>query len=199
MKKLFLDKSILFLQKYNEYNDEELEKLQYGLEGLYLTITKVIIIFLISFLLGIAKEVFVMLILFNIIRFTGFGFHAEKSFQCLIFSLCCFVFFPKLLLVIKPSLLFCIISCIISVISFILYAPADTVKRPLPNKKKRKIRKISTITIGLVYSLMFFLSNTYWFKMMIICSMLCEAIIICPITYKIFGQPYNNYKNYTLS
>ena len=45
MKNLFLNNSISFLKKYNDYSEEEIEKLMYGLEGLYLTITKLVIIY----------------------------------------------------------------------------------------------------------------------------------------------------------
>ena len=44
MKKNFLDKSISFITKYKKYSKKDIEKLEYGLEGLYLTITKAIII-----------------------------------------------------------------------------------------------------------------------------------------------------------
>ena len=42
MKSFFMDKSLAFLCKYNTYSDEDIEKLSYGLEGIYLTITVVV-------------------------------------------------------------------------------------------------------------------------------------------------------------
>ena len=196
MKTIFLDKTLSFLKKYRDQSEDDLEKLAYGLEGIYLTITKLIIIFIVAFILRIVKEVFVLLLLFNIIRYTGFGFHAEKSYQCLIFSLLGFVIFPKIMLNINTSFLVEIIIFTICVISYLLFAPADTVKRPLPNAKKRKIRKLATILISIIYICLFYFINIPWLKIVILCSLIIEAFVINPLIYKIFGLPYNNYKNY---
>ena len=195
MKGLFLDKSIFFITKYKKYSKKDIEKLKYGLEGLYLTITKTIIILILSLILGIFKEVIIVLVLFNIIRYTGFGFHAEKSYQCLIISLFSFVFIPYIILLIKPNLTISISISLLCIISYILFAPADTIKRPLPNKKKRIIRKALTTLIGIIYlSLIIILHNNY-LSALLLSSLIIETIIINPITYKIFRQPYNNYKN----
>ena len=87
MKEAFLNHTMNFIASNQEtLNEAEREKLQYGLEGLYLTITKLVVIFLVAFLLGFIKEFIITLILFNIIRFPGFGFHASKSIVCLITS-----------------------------------------------------------------------------------------------------------------
>ena len=51
MKELFLDKSIELIQQYHDpYTEEEIELLRYGLEGIYLTVTKLVIIILLSFI-----------------------------------------------------------------------------------------------------------------------------------------------------
>ena len=196
MKAIFLDKTISFLKKYRDYSEDDIEKLAYGLEGIYLTITKLVIIFIMAFILKIVKEVCVLLLFFNIIRYTGFGFHAEKSYQCLIFSLLGFVIFPKIMLSIDIPLFAEIIIFIICVISYLLFAPADTVKRPLPNKRKRKIRKIATIIISVIYIIFFYSINVAWLKVIVLCSLLIEAVVINPLTYKLFGLSYNNYKHY---
>ena len=65
--------------KYQNYNDDELEMVKYGLEGLYLTITKLVVIIGMSLLLKIFWEVISILLLFNIIRYFGFGIHAKRS------------------------------------------------------------------------------------------------------------------------
>ena len=67
LKELFLNSTINFLKKYNSYTDNELVKLKYGLEGLYLTITKVFIIIIVAILLNVFVEVLITLLLFNII------------------------------------------------------------------------------------------------------------------------------------
>ena len=195
MKQLFLDKSVFFITKYKKYSKREIERLEYGLEGLYLTITKTIIILLLSIIIGIFKEVLLVIIFFNIIRYTGFGFHAEKSYQCLITSIINFICIPLLFIKLDIPIQLQIIICVLCTISYVLFAPADTIKRPLPNKKKRIIRKILTALIGIVYTLIILLFNNSFVTPLLLSSLVIEAIAINPITYKLFGQPYNNYKN----
>ena len=116
MKEKYLNSTISFITKYKEYSNEEIENMRYSLEGLYLTFTKLIVIFSLAIILGIFKEVIILLILFNIIRFTGFGFHAKKSMECLITSTLLFVGVPYLVLYLKPNKTVLLIIGIISLI-----------------------------------------------------------------------------------
>ena len=196
MKASFINNTIAFLQKYNTYSKEDIEKLEYGLEGIYLTFTKLILLFFIATLLGFVKEFVILLLLFNVIRYTGFGFHAEKSYQCLIISAFCFLIIPLFFINIVLSKSIYIVICIFCTINYLLFAPADTIKRPLPNKKKRIIRKIITTIIGLVYSVLSIVFYDHWISAILISTLLIQVIVINPLTYKILKQPYNNYKNY---
>lgn len=196
MKEKFLNSSITLIKKYQDTSEGDIEKLRYGLEGIYLTFTKVIIIFLLSVILGIFKEVFILLLLFNVIRFTGFGFHANKSSECLFFSILSFVLLPYLLLLLNLNKNVILILGIIGTIYLFLYAPADTVKRPLPNKKKRLIRKTITVFTGCIFTLLAFIINNYDLSILFVSAVIIEGIMVSPITYKIFGQPYRNYLNY---
>lgn len=196
MKASFINNTIAFLQKYNTYSKEDIEKLEYGLEGIYLTFTKLILLFFIATLLGFVKEFVILLLLFNVIRYTGFGFHAEKSYQCLIISAFCFLIIPLFFINIVLSKSIYIVICIFCTINYLLFAPADTIKRPLPNKKKRIIRKIITTIIGLVYSILSIVFYDHWISAILISTLLIQVIVINPLTYKILKQPYNNYKNY---
>lgn len=194
MKNAVLTKSLKFISKYQVYSDEELERISYGLEGLYLTVTKLIVIIVLSLLLNMFKEVVGILILFNLIRYFGFGIHAKKSSECLISSLLCFIVIPYCLLNINLSREIIIIIAIICTTIFIIYAPADTVKRPLKNPKKRMIRKMVTTLIGIVYIILSLMISNSTISTLFIASVIIEAVMINPITYKILRQPYNNYK-----
>ena len=196
MKEKYLNSTISFITKYKEYSNEEIENMRYSLEGLYLTFTKLIVIFSLAIILGIFKEVIILLILFNIIRFTGFGFHAKTSMECLITSTLLFVGVPYLVLYLKPNKTVLFIIGIISLIILSIYAPADTVKRPLPNKKKRLYRKIGTIVIASIFiTISLFIKNSTISYLLII-ALIIESIMVSPLIYKIFDQPYRNYLNY---
>lgn len=194
MKEMFLKNTVDFLKKYDNYSEEEIEKLKYGLEGIYLTFYKLIVILALSLLLDFFKEEILVLIFFNIIRFTGFGFHADKSWQCLLLSILYFIAIPLFFLNLELSKNMVIIICLICILSYLFFAPADTIKRPLPNKRKRIIRKITTVAMGIVYTLLVF--TIPQLQGVLLSSMVIQAILINPLLYKIFGQPFNNYKNF---
>ena len=196
MKAIFMNRTISFLKKYCTYSDEEIEKLEYGLEGIYLTITKLIIIFITAALLGIVKEFITLIFLFNIIRYTGFGFHANKSYECLLFSAFCFLIIPIFFINVNLTKFIYILICLFCIFNYLLFAPADTIKRPLINKKKRIIRKIITIIIGITYFLVGLLLFNHWISSILLSALIIEAIVVNPITYYFFRQPYNNFKNF---
>ena len=130
MKNKFLNYAINTIHINNpSYNDTKLAEIRYGLEGIYLSITKLIIIFLLAILLNILKEMIFMLIIFNILRTTGFGLHATKSWICLVSSSVIFLGGPLLAKIIIINNLLKTILSITSVILIYKYAPADTKKK----------------------------------------------------------------------
>ncbi len=195
MKEVFLNHTINFIaSNQKKLSEEEKEKLSYGLEGLYLSITKLIIIFLIALVLGFIKEFFITLILFNIIRFPGFGFHASKSIVCLISSTILILGLPYLFTRIEVGPIVKIILCFISVVTFILCAPADTWKRPLTNKRKRIIRKVCACSLAILYSVIIIYFDGKEFSNLFLAALVIEAVLVSPLLYLIFKEPYRNYK-----
>ena len=130
----------------------------------------------------------------NVIRFPGFGFHASKSVVCLIASTPLVLGLPYLFTNIEVSLTIKIILCIVSVITFIICAPADTWKRPLTNKKKRVLRKVAACSLAVLYSVLIIVFNGMEISNLLMAALLIETILISPIMYLIFKEPYRNYK-----
>lgn len=200
MKEKFLNYCLNNIKKNNpNLNEVKLEELQYGLEGIYLTISKSIIIFSIALILGVFKEMFLLLIFFNILRTTGFGLHASKSWICLLSSSIIFIFLPYLSRVIIIPFVYKIILGILGIFLIYMYSPSDTIKRPIISKKRRTIYKfITTINcILLVFISLYIPSNTI--SNLIIFGIYTEVILIVPLTYRIFNLSYNNYLNYLLN
>ena len=195
MKELFLRHTISLITKYGKYSNEDVEKLRYGLEGIYLTIYKLAIILIISVVLKTFKETLIFLLLFNIIRYPAFGFHANTSFECLIISTILILGIPFCLLHIYIPFFIKVIMSFICLIFYILYAPADTIKRPLRNSKKRKIRKWCSVLLCLIYIALIIILKVNYLHNLFLSSILAEMILILPITYKLFKQPYRNYLN----
>lgn len=195
MKEVFLNNSINLIKKYNTYNETDIEKIRYGLEGIYLTITKLIVILVLSIIFNIFKEIILVLVFLNIIRYPAFGVHADKSSICLITSILLIFGLTLLISKIYISNTIKIILCIICTMDYLIFAPADTIKRPLTNAKKRKYRKIASVILSVVYSIAILLINTRIISNTLLISLVIEAIMINPLTYKALKMPYNNYKN----
>lgn len=200
MKKRFLNSIRNSIKKqYPNYSNDKIDEIMYGVEGIYLTITKTIIIFALAFLFKIAKELLFLLIAFNFIRLFAFGMHANNSITCLIFSSLMFIggaFICKYETINKPVLY---ALYLFSLIIISIYSPADTVKRPLIKKKKRVRFKILSILTVIIYAIIsLFIKDNLIINYLII-GLLIECILISPITYKIFKMPYRNYKNYGLN
>lgn len=200
MKKRFLQSIRNSIQKqYPTYSDDKLDEIMYGVEGIYLTITKTIIIFLIAAVLGIFKELVLLLLTFNFIRLFAFGMHADKSWICLLFSSSLFIGSTYLCkyLTLTPEVLY--LLYIIAFIIIAIHSPADTVKRPLIKKKKRIRFKILSLLVTITYFIISVLINDSLITNALIFGLLIECILILPLTYKIFKMPYNNYKTYGLN
>ena len=151
MKKVFIDWCLKKVQEGKKYTEDELEQIEYGLVSIYLLITKLVVILLICFLLGIVKEALIFMILYNIIRMPSFGLHASKSWICLLTSSIIFVGLPIIMLNIDFNLITKTIIGLYGVIFMYLFSPADTHKRPIINKKRREVYKILSVLITFIF------------------------------------------------
>ena len=198
IKNFIINNSISLVNKTNKYNNTELEEIKYGLESIYLAMTKVVVILFISACIGLFKEAVLFLLIFNLVRATAFGLHASKSIWCWVASSISFLLIPFICKNVIFPTIFYIVASIITMIIFLLYAPADTVKRPLINKKKRKMYKILSVITALIFISLIFIVDNFLIKNILIFALILESILILPITYKIFKLPYRNYLNYKL-
>lgn len=200
MKNAVLSSSMNLIEaNFPNYSQERLAEIRYGLEGIYLLMTKLVVIFFVAYLLGIFKQAIILLLLFNVLRTTAFGLHASKSWMCWVSSSIVFLICPLLCMNLKLPLWSLILISCICIINFALYAPADTVKRPLVNKKKRHIYKVITLISASVYLILLFFINNSFMQNAMVCAMIVQVLLIHPVIYKIFRLPYNNYKSYVFS
>ena len=196
MKKKFMKFAMNLISSNNNYNEEKLDEIAYGLEAIYLMITKIIVLFGLAFILGIVKEFVLLLIFYNIIRTNAFGIHASKSIYCLLSSSLLFIGGAYLCMNIVIPLELMVMIAIVCIVCLFRYAPADTYKRPIVNKKKRKRFKIFSLLSGIVYLVLIVVLNNYSIVNYIFIGLVEAVIMILPFTYKIFGLPYDNYKKY---
>lgn len=196
MKKVVMNYLMNLIKKNNNYDEEKLAIIRYGLEGLYLTITKLIIILLLAFILNILKEVIIFLVIYNIIRMTSFGLHATKSWICLLSSTIIFIGFPIICKLLYLTNCFKVILGLILVLFIYKNSPADTHKRPIISPKRRMFYKYCSTFIAIIFiycSILIdnnFISNSFMF------SLFVQSFMIAPSIYKLFNLPYNNYLTY---
>lgn len=195
MRKKVIEKLMSFISNRKDLAKEEYEKIEYGLISIYILVTKLVFIFIIAYILGIFKEMIIFLLLFNVIRSVAFGLHATKSYICLFTSTILFIGLPFLATKLYIQTFFKVIIGIIVTISIFKNSPADTKKRPIVNKIRRRNLKILSTLTSVTYVIFSVYTNNFISNCLIL-SIILEAILISPITYKLFNLPYNNYLSY---
>lgn len=196
MKQKFVNSSINFITKYQECNDLKLKRLKYGLEGIYGVITKLIIVLIIAILTQTIKETALLILFYGGIRTFSFGWHAKSTLACLVTTISIYNISPFLISQLHLPTYIGYFTLIIAFISVILWAPADTPKRPLIKKDKRLISKFFSIAIVIIYSIILLFSNSNLINNTIIFALLIQTIMINPLTYKLTNTRFNNYKYY---
>lgn len=197
MQDKIINNSLNIIKKNNStYSDEKLAEIKYGLISIYLLISKFTIIILLAYLLKIVKEVLIFTILYNCIRMTSFGLHATKSWICLMISILMFLGIPILCLNINMPNYIKLTAGIIAAAFILKNSPADTYKRPIVSKKRRKFFKISSTIIAVLFVIVAISIENIFLSNALILSLLCQCLFISPFVYKLFNLPYNNYKNY---
>ena len=196
MKKIIMNYTMNLIKNNGNYDDEKLAVIKYGLEGLYLTISKLIIILFLACLLNILKEVIIFLLIYNVIRTTSFGLHATKSWICLLSSTIIFIGFPIICKYLYFDNYLKVILGLILILFIYKNAPADTHKRPIVNQKRRMFFKYSSTFIAIIFVFCSILINDNFISNCFIFSLFVQSFMIAPFVYKLFNLPYNNYLTY---
>lgn len=192
----FADSLMPFLEKYNKYTDKEKIVVHYGLETLYVNISKAIIITFFSLFLGITLEMYCFIFIYGLLRTYMGGVHLKTSLGCTIFSGTIFILPTIISLNIDIFWQLGLPILLTGLLIAYKYSPADTSRKPILNKDLRKRRKkISCILIS-IYIIIYILNFNIILNNFIVFAVLINSIIIHPITYKLMKQNYNNYLIY---
>ena len=196
MKKKFINNSLKYIESKQSLTELDKKKIKYGLEGLYNLTTKFIVLIILAIIFDLMIELILLTSIYGLLRLYGFGLHAKKSWQCWITTIPIYIggcFFIKYA-ILSPYITY--IIWLFGLISFLLFAPADTKSRPLIHKEKRIRAKILSISIVIILFIINVFLKINIFLNATIYALTLESIIINPITYKIFNVPYNNYKTF---
>ena len=182
MKEYFTNKIVNYILKYHDGN---MDILRYGCEGLVIIITKTVFIFITAGILNSIDKTIMLILLFAMIRLPAFGLHLKNSFACLIVSVILFALIPFYLQYLNINTNTKLLLNLTSFICIILYAPADTYKRPIYHRKVYKALSIISAIILII------ISKT---NILALYALILEAILINPITYFLLKLPYGNYE-----
>ena len=192
MKRIVVDSIMNKIKNLNKYDDIKLSEIRYGLEAIYLNVSRFLVFFTINTILDIFWESLLFFIFYVPLRSFRFGFHAKNSLTCWILSSIAFIGLPYLSTVISLNFIIKIFAVIFSLIIYVIYSPADTPKRPITSEKYRTKLKLYTMFFVLIYSLLILLIDSD-ITTIIALALIHQSILITPLIYKIFNVSYNNY------
>lgn len=182
---IFVDRCAEKLAKKNNIKGEEYEVMRYGLAVIYINLSKTVILAMCALLLGIFKETVVLFCSFAAIRSVGFGFHSDNSIKCTIIGITEFIGAVLIATSLSPfKIPLCTSIFLLCTIIFLLYAPAETEKRPISNRYKR-IFKTAAITITVIMFGISLIIGGNIYRNLITLGVFLEAVNILPPMKKI--------------
>lgn len=188
-----------FVERISErqpFSKEKKEVISYGIQVILSDALKFGILFAAAALLGVVPQLLVTMLFIGAVRIFAGGIHLKTWLGCLLISggsyfaiIAAGIFLPKLL---PLNLSIYVLS---SAIIF-RYAPSDSEFSPVSSKKQRK--KLRTITLGMNAVMLLpvlLMDNPY--STMAALSCLVNALILLPLTYRIFKVGYGDTNNST--
>ena len=181
-------------KKMPEMTDEKAEIILYGLQLIIGEIPKVLLLFGVSFLLGIGWYMLFAYIVIMPYRAVSGGFHLHTHIGCILGSCIFFygnIFISKFLVLDNIQKYILIgLSLIFGILMVSKYAPADTENVPILSKKERKLKKIlSYIALILTLAVSLIIKEPVLSNILIIGTIM-QTILITKLAYKLTNNKY---------
>lgn len=191
-------KCVKFITNSLEKDEEELEKVNYGLQVIFVNFFKLTILFLFAFVLGIMRYTFIAFISFALLRTFAAGVHADSNLKCTITNIVLFIgnVYLSTILVLNNTAIIILFS--LSLLLIVIYAPADTEDRPLPSKKLRRRLKVNCVAITIILAAIDISIISGVYRHIVVISVLEEALLITPAAYMLFRKKYKNFEKIEL-
>lgn len=187
--------------KMPEIDEEKEAIISFGVRVLFGEVPKILILFLMGFLLQIGGYSLLMYFLIAPYRtFTG-GFHLRTHWGCMISSTILYIvpiLIAKYIAIPQEHVLY-IVTGIIGILSSIFifkYAPADTENIPILSKRERKVKRIkSYISLVVLLAIIIFAPDKI-ISYMLLYGIFLQDLTLTPIAYKLTKNKYS-YEVYT--
>lgn len=140
----------------DHHNDLEKEKIAFGVKLIMNDLWKVVIVYLLAFLLDCFFPTLYTHAVFFLLRHVSFGFHFQNSILCLFSSILSLPIGVFLINKATISPILTIILAFVSTILLILLAPIGTKKRPIFNTNHKKyLKRKMYIRLLLIWCVLF--------------------------------------------
>lgn len=172
-----------FLANNDNFDEERLEVIRYGIEILLLKV----LFFIASMLLGVLLlsfwECLLFTLSFSAIRSLAGGYHADTRMKCFIQSMCMLMAVLVILKLIQRNLFSCEIVLCLSIIAAViigLISPIDTENKRLTNEERKilKIKSRSVLIIETVICVSTYLLNYGKVAYSIMLALIATAVLM---------------------
>lgn len=186
-------------KKMPDMTDEKAEVILYGLQLIIGEIPKTLLLFGISFLLGIGWYMIFAYIAITPYRAVSGGFHLHTHLGCILGSA---IFYYGNIIISKFLVLGNIEKYILVALSLVfgllmvsMYAPADTENLPIISKKERKMKKILSYIMLVVTLVVAVIIKHQVLSNILIIGTIIQSISISRFAYKLTNNKYG-YEEY---
>ena len=193
---MVIEKCYQFITKQIDCDELKEKQIRYGLESIYNMLTKLIVLFFITFLFHLTEEYILLLVVYAIVKRYTYGLHAKTSLACWMTTIPIYMLGCVFIHYVHIPFYFIGICFVFSFVSFLLWAPADTPARPLIHKEIRRAQKVKACCICILLFMIACFIPYPKLTSSIIYSMFIQSVCINPITYKLTKTPFDNYKTY---
>lgn len=176
-----IEKFAGYLRDRNNLDHITYLKVRLGMQTVMINLTKMIVTYGVSLLLGLFLYTLTVHLTFFIIRLNAHGAHAKNPLNCHILNLILFVFLPWLTL--KMNLYYLmLVFAIIGIVLLFKYAPGITLKQPIPNELHRKKKIKTTLYSFLIFIISFLFPTNYQLSIFLGLSIIggCQLPFLLP-------------------
>ena len=183
-------------KKMPDMTDEKAEVIEYGLELIVGEMPKTILLFVVSFFLGIGWYMIFAYVALMPYRMMSGGFHLHTHLGCIMGSIIVYygnIYLSKFLILDNIQKYILIgLSLLFGILMVSFYAPADTEEVPIISKKERKMKKIlSYVTLILTLIAATFIQDSTLANILII-GVIIQTLCITRIIYKLTNNKYGH-------
>lgn len=188
-------------KKMPEMDEEKELVIDFGVRILFGEMPKILVLFLLGFLLQIGWYTLLLYLLLAPYRsFTG-GFHLKTHWGCMISSIILYIIpilTAKYVTISQNYIIYIMIGMIgiLSIIFITKYAPADTENIPILSKKERRSKRIKSYISMIILLVIMIFSPDKIVTGMLLYGMFLQDLTLTPVAYRLTKNKYS-YEVYT--